>query len=156
MAVSEKQKTLVSDLNLLINQIAFINDMLDMGINPDLFRSKIIDDIFFVNDILNRLERSLESIEFTENEFFPVLKKFKNVKDNLIMLIDNILRYKYRQSAMLDLITDDLNTIAELNRISSREIQKKLGKRQFLSQPDNQISRQELHLLFLNEDSPQD
>ncbi len=156
MAVSEKQKTLVSDLNLLINQIAFINDMLDMGINPDLFRSKIIDDIFFVNDILNRLERSLESIEFTENEFFPVLKKFKNVKDNLIMLIDNILRYKYRQSAMLDLITDDLNAIAELNRISSREIQKKLGKRQFLSQPDNQISRQELHLLFLNEDSSQD
>ena len=153
MSISEDLKTLISDLNYLIKMIAFINDSLDMDINTDLYKNKITEDILFINNTLIRIEKNLNRISITENEFVPVLKKIKNVKDNTIMLLDNIIRFKYRHAGMFDLFIDDFKLISELYKISSDEIQKKLNRKQFLFQPDNQISTDELHFLFTTDES---
>lgn len=155
MLISEELKTLINDLNYLIKMIAFINDSLDMDINTDLYKNKITEDILFINNTLIRIEKNLNRITITENEFVPVLKKIKNVKDNTIMLLDNIIRFKYRHSGMFDPFIDDFKLISELYKISSDEIQKKLNRKQFLFQPDNQISTDELHFLFTSDESDQ-
>ncbi len=156
MTISEEQKTLMSDLNFLIRHIEFINDTLDMDINTDLYKNKIIEDIFFINNTMRRIEKNLEKTAITENEFVPILKKIKNVRDNTVMLLDNIIKYKYKQSGMFELFANDFRLIIELYRISSLEIQRRLERKHYLSQPDNQISPEELQFLFIHDESDHD
>lgn len=154
--IPDEQKTLIADLDILVRMIAFISDTLDSDIDTDLYRNKYLEDVFFINNTLTKIERNLGKISITENDFVHILKKIKNVKDNTIMLLENILRYKYKQSGIFENFTDDLKAIAEFYKISSQEIQKKLSRKQFLYQPDTQISKEELRFLFLSEESRQD
>ncbi|MDX9801957.1 MAG: hypothetical protein RBT69_11550 [Spirochaetia bacterium] len=154
--IPDEQKTLIADLDILVRMIAFISDTLDSDIDTDLYRNKYLEDVFFINNTLTKNERNLGKISITENDFVHILKKIKNVKDNTIMLLENILRYKYKQSGIFENFTDDLKAIAEFYKISSQEIQKKLSRKQFLYQPDTQISKEELRFLFLSEESRQD
>ena len=156
ITIPDEQKTIIADLDILIRMIAFINDTLDSDIDTNLYRNKCIEDIFFINNTLTRIERNLGRITITENDFVHIIKRIKSVKDSVIMLLENIKKYKYKQSVMFEPFTEDFKAILELYKISSQEIQKKLGRKQFLYQPDTQISKEELHFLFLNEEIHQD
>ena len=149
-SVPVKDNTITEDLNYLIHLTAFISDSLDMDIDHEIYRNKFIEDILFVNNTLNKIEKKLSNDQIDVKDYTYHLKKIKNVKDNSIVIIENILRKKYRASRMLDIFYDDLKMICDIFKISSEEIKKKLNRKQYMVQPDNQISREELKFLFMD------
>ncbi len=151
--VSEEKKTIVEDLNFLNHLIAFVSDSLDMEIDIDLYKNKIIDDVFFINNTLNRIEKKVINSSINEKDFILILKKIKNVKDSAIILLENIVKYKYKQAIIFETHSNDIKTAINLYKASSDEMQKKLNKKQFLLQEDNQVSKEELYFLLCQKDS---
>ncbi|MCL2480555.1 MAG: hypothetical protein FWF38_02475 [Spirochaetaceae bacterium] len=151
--VSEEKKTMVEDLTFLNHLIALTSTSLDMDIDISLYKNKIIDDVFFINNTLNKIEERVTNSNINEKEFIIILKKIKNIKDSAIILMENIIKYKYKQSIIFEAHSNDIKSFISLYKISSSEIQKRLNKKLSFSQEGNQVSKEELYSLFEQEDS---
>jgi len=154
--VTEDKKTIVEDLTFLSHLIALISDSLDMDIDISLYKNKIIDDVFFINNTLNKIEERVANINIIDKELMIILKKIKNVKDGVIILMENIIKYKYKQSIIFEAHSNDIKSFISLYKISSAEIQKRLNKKLFSSMEEIQVSKEELCSLFEQENSIQE
>jgi len=153
ITVSEEKKTIVEDLSFLNHLIALISTSLDMDIDISLYKNKIIEDVFFINNTLNRIEARLANSNIIEKEFIIILKKMKNVKDGAIILMENIVKYKYKQAIIFEAHGNDIQSFINLYKNSSAEIQKRLNKKLFSSIEENHVSKEELSSLFEQENS---
>ena len=146
--VSEEKKTIVTDLTFLNQLIIFISTSLDMEIDTNLYKNKIVNDVLFINSTITKIEEKITNSTINEKDFIAILKKLKNVKDSAIILMENIIKYKYKQAIIFEEHSKEIKSFLQLYKISSAEIQKKLNKKQFSSQLENQVSKEELNFLF--------
>ena len=156
ITVPEEKKTMLEDLAFLSHLITFISNSLDMDIDISLYKNKIINDVFFINNTLNKIEKKVIDSNIDEKEFIFMLKRIKNIKDSVIIVIENIIKYKYKQSIIFETHIDEIKSIMNLYKISCEEIQKKLNRKQFSHknfQTDNQVSSEELVFLFEEKNS---
>ncbi|MCL2293907.1 MAG: hypothetical protein FWC36_03470 [Spirochaetes bacterium] len=119
-----------------------------MEMDTDLYKNKIIDDLFFITNTLAKIEEIAANSSISEKEFLVLLKKVKILKDSVIILMENIIKYKYKQAIIFETQTNKIKSFISQYKISSAEIQKKLNKKQFSSQSENLVSKEELCFLF--------
>ena len=139
------------DLNYLISLTAFLSDTLDMIIDAELYRDKFMDDILFINNTLGKIEKKFIYRAPDERDYTSVLKKLKNIYDNMVVILENILRRKYKASDMFEPFIYDLKVLSAQHKNSSNDIKNRISRKHMLLQNDNQISREELELLFIDD-----
>ena len=141
-------KNISNDLNYLLNLIRFLSDTLDMNLNFSVFREKTVSDIFYLNTSIRKIEINFTESDFSRNEYLMHLKRIKSVKDNYVILLENIVRGEYLQSENLFSFFQDFTRIAGDHKTSSRQIQEKLSRKNSFMHNDTQISKEELKHLF--------
>lgn len=146
-------KNISNDLNYLLNLIRFLSDTLDMNLNFSVFKEKTVEDIFYLNTSIKKIEIMFTETEFSRNEYLMYLKRIKSVKDNYSILLENIVRGEYLQSENLLSFFQDFSQIAGIHKMSSKQIQEKLSRKNIFMKNDNQISKEELKHLFTPGDS---
>ena len=149
--VSKEKKTMLQDLTFLNHSIAHISDYLDMDIDISLYKNKIIDDVFFITNTLSKIEERIANSNIEEREYIILLKKIKNVKDSAIILLENIIKYKYKQSIIFEAHSNDIKSFISLYKNSSDDIQKRLTRKLFSSYDEIHVSKAELFSLFEQE-----
>ena len=122
-------KNIPNDLNYLLNLIRFVNDTLDMNISFNIFKEKTVDDIFYINTAIKKVEKIFTESEFSRNEYLIYLKRIKSVKDNYIILLENIVRGEYHLSETLLTFFQDFSQIAGDHKLSSKQIQNRLSRK---------------------------
>lgn len=154
MSLIEKHKTILANLNYLLDMITFINNSLDMNIDEKLFRTKIIADIFFVTNTIIKVETYLRTETIKENDLIPIIKRLKWTQENTILLLDNIVNGNYKHFSMFATSIKDFKKISKAYKLSTEKIQQELKKRLFAYQTnDTQVSREEFQHLFLHEEN---
>ena len=146
--VSKEKKTMLQDLTFLNHSIAHISASLDMDIDTSLYKNKIIEDVFFITNTLSKIEEKIAANDIEEKEYILLLKKIKNVKDSAIILMENIIKYKYKQSIIFNSHTNDIKSFISLYKNNSDDIQKRLTRKLFSSHDENHVSKAELFSLF--------
>ncbi len=141
-------KNLPNDLNYLLNLIRFLSDTLDMNLNFSVFKEKTVSDLFYLNSAIRKIEINFTDADFSRLEYLTHLKRIKSVKDNYVILLENIIRGEYLQSENLLSFFQEFSQIAGEHKISSKQIQDKLSRKHGFMRNDNQISREELKHLF--------
>ncbi len=94
-------KNIPNDLNYLLNLIRFLSDTLDMNLNFSVFREKTVSDLFYLNTTIKKIEINFTDSDFSRNEYLMNLKRIKSIKDNYVILLENIVRGEYLQSENL-------------------------------------------------------
>lgn len=150
----EKYKIVIANLNYLINMIIFISNSLDMNIDRKLFKAKIIKDIFFVANTIIKIENYLKSETIEENYLISIIKKLKWTHENIILLLDNIIKGNYKHAIIFSTSIKDFKKISATCKLNSERIQHELKKRlsSCLSR-DTQVSKEELQHLFFHEEN---
>lgn len=141
-------KNIPNDLNYLLSMIRFLSDSLDMNINFSVFKEKTVGDLFYINTAVKKIEINFTNSEFSRNEYLTYLKRIKSVKDNYVILLENIVRGEYLQSENLLSLFQEFSQISGDHKLSSRQIQDQLSRKNSFMKNDNQISREELKHLF--------
>ena len=145
-------KNIPNDLNYLIELIRFTNDILDMNISFSIFKNRTIDDIYYVKTTIKIIEKKFTESDLTRSEYLMYLKRIKSVKDNYIMLLENIVRGKYYLSEHLLSFFPEFSKISGEQKSSSKQIQNSLSRKSDFQRNDNQISNDELKHLFTPEE----
>ena len=123
-----------------------------MDIDTNLYKNKIIIDLFFITKALPRIEKRVIESDVSPEESMAILKKVKNVKDGTIILMESIISYKYKQAVIFESYSNDIKAFIDSYKNSSANIQKKLNKKLF-TQNGHQVSKEELYFLFGQENS---
>lgn len=153
----EKYKIILESLNYLINMIAFISNSLDMNIDKKLFKAKTSKDIFFVANTIIKIENYLKSEIIEESDSILIKKKLRLTHENIILLLNNIIKGNYKNVSMFSTSIKDFKKISITCKLNSERIQQELKKRfSSYQQNDTQISKEELQHLFLHEENTEE
>ena len=151
--ISKEKKIITADLDFLKNLIAFTSTSLDMEVDISLYKDKIIDDFLFINKTLSKIEEKIINNTIEEKEFIEILKKLKNVKDGAIILMESIIKIKYKHALIFEAHSKDIKSYITQYKNSSAEIEKRVNRKYYYPQTTNQVSKEELNFLFEQKES---
>ena len=126
-----------------------LHDGLKLDIDPEHFLDKIIDDIFFIDEVIGELYNSLRQSSLIHKPQY--MRCIQRVKKILVDLIDDIIMRRVPMANYTDEFKENLTNIVEIHRRDVLEIRSFLSNFADETAENEQIvSDKELRFLFTN------
>jgi hypothetical protein len=136
---------------LIHEMIRSVHCGLALEIEPRVFNEKLIDDLFFIDRVLEMIFESLK-----KNPMLIIrdehLRQTLRAKQDFLDILDTILSVDYRGALDFSQVTDRLQHCRDEHRSSVDEIRRLAEENSTEQNPEDQISTTELEFLLNDND----
>ena len=139
------------DTFYLLLMLKRMHDGLKLDIDPEYFLDKVVDDIFFADEVISTLYSNLRRSSILRKAEY--IRNIHRVKRLMVDLIDNIVHHRIPLSNNIAEFLDSLKNIVEIHRRDIRDIRKYLASVEDETTDDElMVSERELKFLFSKND----
>ena len=139
------------DIFYLLLFLKRLHDGVKLDIDPEFFLDRVVDDIFFVDETVGQLYRSIKQSSLINKD--QHLRDIQRIKKVMVDLLDDIVRHRAPLSDSLENFMGSFRDMGNLNRRDVLEIRSILASLTGESDEGEQmVSEKEIKLLLSNKE----